>query len=155
LVLLQKTLLNIEGLGRQLYPDLDLWQTALPYLESWNSKRLNPFTLINKIGEELPNWVDQLPHLPVMVLDAINQSRQLQRLNANLAELQQQQQERESRRRRRAVTGGILALLLAGASLVEPLSSWVSDTPLITAALAVTGVLLLSNLLSDLLSFKR
>jgi ubiquinone biosynthesis protein len=155
LVLLQKTLLNIEGLGRQLYPDLDLWQTALPYLESWNSKRLNPFTLINKIGEELPNWVDQLPHLPVMVLDAINQSRQLQRLNANLAELQQQQQERESRRRRRAVTGGILALLLAGASLVEPLNSWVSDTPLITAALAVTGVLLLSNLLSDLLSFKR
>jgi ubiquinone biosynthesis protein len=155
LVLLQKTLLNIEGLGRQLYPDLDLWQTALPYLESWNSKRLNPFTLINKIGEELPNWVDQLPHLPVMLLDAINQSRQLQRLNANLAELQQQQQERENRRRRRAVTGGTLALLLAGASLFEPLNSWVSGTPLITAALAVTGVLLFSNLLSDLLSFKR
>lgn len=151
LVLLQKTLLNIEGLGRQLYPDLDLWQTALPYLESWNSKRLNPFTLINKIGEELPNWVDQLPHLPVMVLDAISQSRQLQRLNANLAELQQQQLERESRRHRRAVTGGILALLLAAASLFEPLNSWVSGTPVITAVLTITGVFLLS----DLLSFKR
>ncbi|MCI5107689.1 MAG: ubiquinone biosynthesis regulatory protein kinase UbiB [Pseudomonadales bacterium] len=151
LVLLQKTLLNIEGLGRQLYPELDLWQTALPYLESWNSKRLNPFTLINKIGEELPNWVDQLPHLPVMVLDAISQSRQLQRLNANLAELQQQQLERESRRHRRAVTGGILALLLAAASLFEPLNSWVSGTPVITAVLTITGVFLLS----DLLSFKR
>ncbi len=151
LVLLQKTLLNIEGLGRQLYPELDLWQTALPYLESWNSKRLNPFTLINKIGEELPNWVDQLPQLPVMVLDAINQSRQLQHLNANLAQLQQAQQNREKQRRKRAVTGGILALLVAGASLFEPLYSWVSGAPVFTGALAILGVFLLS----DLLSFKR
>lgn len=64
LVLLQKTLLNVEGLGRQLYPDLDLWQTAFPYLENWNAKRLNPLTLLAKIQDSIPNWIEHLPDLP-------------------------------------------------------------------------------------------
>ena len=61
LVLLQKTLLNIEGLGRQLYPELDLWQTALPYLQRWNARRLSPLTLLNRMKEQFPDWIDQLP----------------------------------------------------------------------------------------------
>ena len=61
LVLLQKTLLNVEGLGRQLYPDLDLWQTALPYLENWHSRRISPFVFLAKIQESIPVWIDQLP----------------------------------------------------------------------------------------------
>ena len=68
LVLLQKTLLNIEGLGRQLYPELDLWKTALPYLEDWNTKRLNPFTLLSKIQGNIPKYIEQLPRLPFLLI---------------------------------------------------------------------------------------
>ena len=59
LVLLQKTLLNIEGLGRQLYPDLDLWSTAKPYLEGWMRQRYTP----KHIGNQLRQQIEKLPHL--------------------------------------------------------------------------------------------
>ena len=74
LVLLQKTLLNVEGLGRQLYPDLDLWQTALPYLENWHSRRISPFVFLAKIQESIPGWIDQLPDLPQLVIDNLTQN---------------------------------------------------------------------------------
>ncbi|TDQ35323.1 ubiquinone biosynthesis regulatory protein kinase UbiB [Thiopseudomonas denitrificans] len=59
LVLLQKTLLNIEGLGRQLYPDLDLWSTAKPYLERWMRQRYTP----KHIAGQLQQQIEKLPHL--------------------------------------------------------------------------------------------
>ncbi len=64
LVLLQKTLLNIEGLGRELDPDLDLWKTAKPYLERWMSEQLGVRGLISNIRQELPFWTTTLPQLP-------------------------------------------------------------------------------------------
>ena len=66
LVLLQKTLLNIEGLGRQLYPDLDLWETAKPYLENWMSEQYGPKAALNAIKKEAPKWSVLLPELPVL-----------------------------------------------------------------------------------------
>ncbi len=69
LLLLQKTLLNIEGLGRQLYPDLDLWQTAKPYLEKWVKKQYGPLNLLRGIRDKLPLWTDKLPDLPEAVAD--------------------------------------------------------------------------------------
>lgn len=62
LVLLQKTLLNIEGLGRQLYPDLDLWSTALPYLERWMRDRHSPKTVL----QNMQSHIEQLPHMAEM-----------------------------------------------------------------------------------------
>src|SRR3989344_5378515 len=56
LVLLQKTLFNIEGLGRRLYPELDLWVTAKPYLESWMRARMGPRALFKTLKRELPEW---------------------------------------------------------------------------------------------------
>ena len=56
LVLLQKTLLYIEGLGRQLYPELDLWVTAQPFMEKWAAERLGPAAVIN-------DWINAGPHL--------------------------------------------------------------------------------------------
>ncbi|MGE0558207.1 MAG: ubiquinone biosynthesis regulatory protein kinase UbiB [Burkholderiales bacterium] len=67
LVLLQKTLLNIEGLGRDLDPDLDLWSTAKPYLERWMSEQIGWRGLVRRIGEELPFWSELLPQLPRLV----------------------------------------------------------------------------------------
>ncbi len=74
LVLLQKTLLNVEGLGRQLYPNLDLWKTALPYLENWHSRRISPFVFLAKIQESIPGWIDQLPDLPQLVIESLAQN---------------------------------------------------------------------------------
>jgi len=67
LVLLQKTLLNIEGLGRQLYPDLDLWSTAQPYLERWMRERVSPKTLLGNLQSQ----VEQLPHIAGMTRDLL------------------------------------------------------------------------------------
>ncbi|PWT76764.1 MAG: ubiquinone biosynthesis regulatory protein kinase UbiB [Proteobacteria bacterium] len=64
LVLLQKTLLNIEGLGRDIDPDLDLWQTAKPYLERWMSEQIGWRAVVRHLREEAPQWTVLLPQLP-------------------------------------------------------------------------------------------
>lgn len=64
LVLLQKTLLNIEGLGRQLDPDLDLWSTAKPFLETWMLNQMGPQRLLNDLKAEAPHYAKLLPELP-------------------------------------------------------------------------------------------
>ena len=64
LVLLQKTLLNIEGLGRELDPDLDLWETAKPFLEKWMSEQVGWRGLLRQLKTELPFWSHALPQLP-------------------------------------------------------------------------------------------
>ncbi|MES2603695.1 MAG: ubiquinone biosynthesis regulatory protein kinase UbiB [Pseudomonadota bacterium] len=74
LVLLQKTLLNVEGLGKQLYPDLDLWQTALPFLEQWQKQRLSPLTTLRKIRERLPEWIEQAPEVPDLIWAALQEN---------------------------------------------------------------------------------
>ena len=76
LVLLQKTLLNIEGLGRQLYPELNLWDTAQPFLENWVQERYSPQSLMRRLQRQAPSWLEQLPHLPEVVLDNLQQPRE-------------------------------------------------------------------------------
>nr|BFE92133.1 hypothetical protein GCM10020185_26690 [Pseudomonas brassicacearum subsp. brassicacearum] len=72
LVLLQKTLLNIEGLGRQLYPELDLWNTAQPFLERWMRERVSPKTLLGNVQSQF----EQLPHLANMTRDLLERMSQ-------------------------------------------------------------------------------
>jgi len=72
LVLLQKTLLNIEGLGRQLYPELDLWQTAKPFLEKWFHDRLGPKAKINKLIKQFPEFAEQFPEIPSLIYKALD-----------------------------------------------------------------------------------
>jgi len=67
LVLLQKTLLNIEGLGRQLDPDLDLWVSAKPFLERWMSEQIGWRGLVRRVQQEAPNWGVWLPQMPRLV----------------------------------------------------------------------------------------
>jgi ubiquinone biosynthesis protein len=71
LVLLQKTLLNIEGLGRQLDPDLDLWKTAKPFLEHWMSEQMGWRGFIKNLKREAPNWATLLPALPRLAHQAL------------------------------------------------------------------------------------
>jgi ubiquinone biosynthesis protein len=71
LVLLQKTLLAVEGLGRQLCPDLDLWGTAKPFLEKWLREQLGPKAFIRHLRENIPFLVEQLPHMPRLFNDVL------------------------------------------------------------------------------------
>ncbi len=89
LVLLQKTLLNIEGLGRQLYPELDLWQTAKPFLENWFKQRMGPKAKLQKAMDQFPEIAEHLPELPTLVFDALDSATQSRRqLEANQLELE-------------------------------------------------------------------
>ena len=73
LVLLQKTLLNVEGLGRQLDPELDLWSTAKPFLERWMSEQVGWRALVAKLKDEAPLYAHLLPELPRLVHRALQQ----------------------------------------------------------------------------------
>jgi len=71
LVLLQKTLLNVEGLGRQLDPELDLWATAKPFLERWMNEQVGWRALINQVKKEAPRYAQLFPELPRLLHDAL------------------------------------------------------------------------------------
>jgi ubiquinone biosynthesis protein len=73
LLLLQKTLLNVEGLGRQLYPDLDIWQTASPVLRSWMRERLSPRNVVRELRRGLPDVLEILKVLPPLTKRALEQ----------------------------------------------------------------------------------
>ena len=75
LVLLQKTLLNIEGLGRQLDPELDLWATAKPFLETWMHRQVGWQGLVERFKNEAPRYAQLLPELPRLVHQALQQGR--------------------------------------------------------------------------------
>jgi len=72
LVLLQKTLLNIEGLGRQLDPELDLWNTAKPFLEKWMVNQIGPKKLFDELRNEGPRYAKLLPELPRLMVDFLH-----------------------------------------------------------------------------------
>ena len=67
LVLLQKTLLNIEGLGRELDPDLDLWATAKPFLERWMVNQMGPQKLWDQLRDQAPQFAKLIPELPQLL----------------------------------------------------------------------------------------
>jgi ubiquinone biosynthesis protein len=110
LVLLQKTLLNIEGLGRELDPELDLWQTAKPSLERWMNEQVGWRALLRTVRREAPYWASTLPQLPRLAhrllaedrLGAVQQS--LERLG-------------EAQARRNRLLAAVLAVLAAGLAL--------------------------------------
>ena len=119
LVLLQKTLLTIEGLGRQLYPELDLWTTAKPVLEKWMERRNDPRQQLFELAARLPDMAEDLKALPDILHrilkraadgDDVSKRQQdhLQLLRADLARLRRQNQ--------RSLAGA--ALVIAGAVLL-------------------------------------
>jgi len=81
LVLLQKTLLYVEGLGRQLYPELDLWKTAKPFLENWLKEQMGPKALYQSIKSNAPFWMEKMPELPNLIFDNLKRSQKEQALS--------------------------------------------------------------------------
>jgi ubiquinone biosynthesis protein len=74
LVLLQKTLLNIEGLGRELYPELNLWDTAKPFLEQWIADRYSLQNVGQRLQQDAPALLETLPLLPDLILNRLRQT---------------------------------------------------------------------------------
>ena len=109
LVLLQKTLLNVEGLGRQLDPDLDLWHTAKPFLEKWMHEQIGPKRLLRELKDQAPYYAKMLPDLP-RLLHGYLQQRPAEDLRRELRALTLAQQQ-TNRLLRRIVLAGALALL--------------------------------------------
>jgi len=107
LVMLQKTLLNIEGLGRELDPDLDLWQTAKPYLERWMSEQVGWRGLLRTLRREAPYWAQTLPTIPRLAHGLLAEDR-IGGLQAALERLAAEN------RRRNNLLSALLLILLGG-----------------------------------------
>ncbi len=113
LVLLQKTLLNIEGLGRELNPNLDLWKTAKPFLERWMHEQIGFRALLKNIGIKAPMWIEKLPEMPGLVHQSLEQMNRFHQ--------QQMLRDKETRQLRQEVRGisqKVFLLLLAVALVV-------------------------------------
>lgn len=113
LVLLQKTLLYVEGLGKQLYPDLDLWTTAKPFLEGWLKERLGWRALRKNLREEGVRLVEQLPAIPGLLHDVLRKARRGElALEWKSKELERTRRELQRLRRTTwsSVIGGVLVL---------------------------------------------
>ena len=81
LVLLQKTLLNIEGLGRQLYPELDLWNTAKPFLEQWLKDRYSPKSIIKKLKKNGPDIIEKISEVPMTLQEILQTLKNLDKID--------------------------------------------------------------------------
>ena len=122
LVLLQKTLLNVEGLGRQLDPELDLWNTAKPFLERWMSEQVGWRGFLARLKNEAPRFVQFMPELPRLLHDglkaqAVAQERTLQLLLA------------QERRLRHRYAGWVIALAGFLLGIVVMQGWWLWRTP--------------------------
>jgi ubiquinone biosynthesis protein len=115
LILLEKTLLNIEGLGRELYPDLDLWETAQPILEEWMRERVSGRVLVERLREQLPEVSESLQAFPQVMHDFLQRAAegrlQIEVKNAGVEPLRA---ELRAGRQQRWHSGAGSALLIAG-----------------------------------------
>lgn len=117
LVLLQKTLLYVEGLGRQLYPQLDLWDTAKPFLEEWMSLQVGPKAFLRNIKEKAPTWMEKIPELPDLVFDSLQQNRHA---NQRLDNIYQEYLKSRKQNNKGRFLLGVGATLLIVAAVLYP-----------------------------------
>jgi ubiquinone biosynthesis protein len=122
LVLLQKTLLNIEGLGRQLDPDLDLWTTAKPFLERWMDEQVGWRGLLERLKKESPRFAQLLPELPRLLHDGlVQQARSAEEREAMEALLAEQ---RRTNRLLQAIGLGALGFVIGAVLARVLLNGW-------------------------------
>ncbi|QIW15316.1 ubiquinone biosynthesis regulatory protein kinase UbiB [Pasteurellaceae bacterium RH1A] len=124
LVLLQKTLLYIEGLGRQVYPQLDLWQTAKPFLQNWLDEQMGIKAMLRQVKNQLPYMREHLAQVPEAVFDALRQQKQI---NLRLQEINQSLQAQNSAGNGQFMKMGVLGIAIFSTLWkFEVLPLWVS-----------------------------
>jgi ubiquinone biosynthesis protein len=130
LILLQKTLFNVEGLGRELYPDLDIWQTAAPVLRSWMRERVSPRTIWKGLRQQLPDLLEIARLSPPLLKQLIEQARAGDLhipIASQAIEALRAENTRDNRRRDRLTIAGLLLLsgvLYFDATLVPIWPGW-------------------------------
>ncbi|STD31407.1 Probable ubiquinone biosynthesis protein UbiB [Edwardsiella tarda] len=134
LVLLQKTLLYVEGLGRQLYPQLDLWTTAKPFLENWLHDQVGLPALLRALKAKAPYWSEKLPEMPELLYDSLQQQRRLQYSMDNMTRQLGQQGNKQGRAR---YLFGIGATLLLSGTILT-----MADVAIWPVGLYVAGVVI-------------
>ena len=114
LVLLQKTLLYVEGLGRQLYPELDLWETAQPYLRKWLREQIGPKAILDEIKTQFPDWLHKAPKIPGLLFDNVHRlGQELEKFDSLKQEITQLERYklRQNAAQKHAIIGSGFALL--------------------------------------------
>lgn len=111
LLLLDKTLLNIEGLGRQLYPQLDLWATAKPFLEELVKEKYSMKSTIEKLKEKAPELLKEIPEIPSLVSNALNQMNNISNIQSEQTNAIISQLKDNSNRQTSAILSGALLIL--------------------------------------------
>jgi ubiquinone biosynthesis protein len=124
LILLQKTLFNIEGLGRQLYPDLDLWQTAQPYLRRWLRERMSPRAVLRRARAQLPDVLLALQQVPQIFQTAVREAAEGRRVPMEQVGAELRDEMRRSGSRRDATIAA--AVLWVSGSLWLALSTQIA-----------------------------
>lgn len=150
LVLLQKTLLNIEGLGRQLYPDLDLWSTAKPFLERWVQEQVGAEAFVKQVRKNFPAVSEALPEAPLLLHEMLRQLRRGEvKVVWQSGEARDLRQElRQSQQRTRATIAG--GALIVSATVLWALAGYGPNAPWHVPALSLfmglagSGLLLVS-----------
>jgi len=142
LVLLQKTLLNIEGLGRQLYPDLDLWKTAKPFLERWMEEQVGARALLRNLKDDLPYLIEKMPEMPGLIYKSLKANADGEYHLKQIEEMQKIRKELNLNHQRSliVITG---ASLFVAASIIYSLAEVtpVLGAPLMSWAAGTTGLL--------------
>ncbi|MFP1730286.1 ubiquinone biosynthesis regulatory protein kinase UbiB [Lonsdalea quercina] len=116
LVLLQKTLLYVEGIGRHLYPQLDLWKTAKPFLETWLKDQVGIPAMVRAFKQKAPFWAEKLPEIPELLYDGLRQHKKLRESMEHLADELRVQRVRQGQSRYLLGVGA--ALLVSGTVLL-------------------------------------
>ena len=141
LLLLQKTMVNVEGIGRQLYPDLDLWRAARPPLEQFVIERVGVRRLLGAFKANVPRWLDRLPDLPVLIVEVLDQIKsgrlQIETRDPRLDELRSEIR-RLQRRLVLALTG--IGLLICATVLYSTRGEPAAPLPALPASVWLVGV---------------
>ena len=112
LIMLQKTIINIEGIGRQLYPELDLWKTARPQLERWMDERIGTKGLIKAAKYNIPKLIDRLPDLPNKMIDLVD------RINDGKIEMENKSEEIHHLRREMKIYNRSTVMAVVGSGFL-------------------------------------
>jgi len=148
LVLLQKTLLNVEGLGRELYPELDLWRTAKPFLERWMKDQVGHRALLRELRAQAPRWGETLPAVPGLAYEVLRQAR------AGRLRVEMRSEELRALRRalrqanQRTVLAVVGSALIVSAALLMGLDGFpsplIGGAPLASWVLALLGAIMVA-----------
>lgn len=153
LVLLQKTLLNIEGLGRQLNPNLDLWKTAKPFLERWTDEQLGVRAFTQKARDDLPKWLAKSPEMPLLIYDLLSQAKDGKlKLQTHSTEVKALRRTLEKTTYKKQLTM-LASSLIIGASVIVAMDGYspkmLANVPIIAWMMGGFAVILIIGALLD------